>query len=384
MSSSLKQHFEDYEKIAQTGFVTIAETVPQPTKFIDLMDPNKTVLDWTDKVIFVVLLQVKHSLTTSGKLNTSILTRGDKGSSYKRQKLQHYQSGDNGNWDRMYVFADLLDNGRCLVMLKTKTRESMDFTSINRKRASQILTGGVFAIFEPTPTDDRRKLGSMPMATSEYPLFPLPFAAEKFTIKNTIPTYMPNKLEVGEQKYFIIHDVQTLEINGFRLDNTYTCKGRECDKAHKLFTNQHCGCTAVGNHRNVGCFNVVFDNPFGRDRIHNEDKVVVRLHRSLRTTNMFFEDVEEYAREYSDVNCQSMKKQIKRMVKYINNKGGWTIVGWFRKGETIEEVATNDTDRVESDTVKCHLSYLGPTDATVLNKKEYKELLVDKNIASNA
>ena len=375
-TTTLKEHWATYELADLPERLSARATdTPTPTRFIDLMGESMTAVDWKDKVIFVMLLQVKHSTTTSGaKLGVTSLQRKDGGN--KRAKLNNY--ADPKSWDRMYLFADLMDPGRCLVMLKTRTQESMSLTNIVRKRGGQILTGSLFAIFEPMPTDDRRQLGIMPMVTSDFPLLPLRDFTDANGRKETVPQYLPDGLGTGEQKYFVLHEVKSLNILMFNLDRENTCGGRECDKAHKLYRGNNCGCTTLSNQRHVGSMVVVFDNHFNKTNIHHLDKIQVTGFRSLRTTQLFFDNMEEYVSDYTDMQLKTVKQKVEKIVTYVNSNCGWTVVGWFRKGQTVEsEVATNDTDLVESDTVIFHISCLVPTDGNIIKQDEYKKLLVD-------
>lgn len=368
--SHLSQHYIDYLYHAD-ALSKLAEDKPIPVKFNSLMGENLTALDMKDRVCFVMLLQIKHSSMASSSLNYSSLQRT--GNGVKRQKL----TNNNIPWDRMYVFADLLDVGSCLIIMMQKTRSARDFMRVVHRQGGGILTGGIFALFEPTPTHDRKKLGSMSIVESNAALVPLKNYTMVHRTIHTIPKYMPSSLDVGSQKYFAIHNCITLSIPFFRIDNSYTCQGRECDKAHKIATNQHCGCTLLSSIRNVGVMTLVFKNPFDRANIDVHEFVQVHDFRSLRTTNIFFKDLEHYAAEYSDSMQKDLRKRVSAMVNYINGNGGWTMVGWFRKGETIEDVATNDTDRVESDSVVIHISYLVPTNDEIMNNTEYKVKLVD-------
>jgi hypothetical protein len=48
----------------------------------------------------------------------------------------------------------------------------------------------------------------------------------------------------------------------------------------------------------------------------------------------------------------------------VNNDGGWTIVGWYHKGEIMDASApTNDaSNEIASDNHLIHINYLYPTD----------------------
>jgi hypothetical protein len=67
-----------------------------------------------------------------------------------------------------------------------------------------------------------------------------------------------------------------------------------------------------------------------------------------------------------DEQVLNIREKIKAMVEMINSNGGWTMVGWFRKGE-VKDVSSTD-QKIDNDTVTPHISCLVPT------RKDYAHL----------
>ena len=62
------------------------------------------------------------------------------------------------------------------------------------------------------------------------------------------------------------------------------------------------------------------------------------------------------------------------VVSYINNNGGFTVIGWYKKG-SINDISTEESDdQVESSEMGYHVVSITPTNKTILEKEEYKKL----------
>ena len=70
------------------------------------------------------------------------------------------------------------------------------------------------------------------------------------------------------------------------------------------------------------------------------------------------------------------KKKVDTMVKYVNEHNGWTIVGWFRRGE----VQDASTEGASADAVKTklHIALLVPTRDKIrkLRDEEFNKLRI--------
>ena len=125
----------------------------------------------------------------------------------------------------------------------------------------------------------------------------------------------------------------------FRLVSSGNCNGILCDSAQTLGQTQFCGCfhshRSYGNH--VGEFDVSLAHPFGRE-IHAEPLVYIDMHRSLHTSKLFFNDFRGFCGRYNESEQYAkVREKVVGCVNYINqNGGGWTVVGWFHKGEVAD------------------------------------------------
>ena len=59
---------------------------------------------------------------------------------------------------------------------------------------------------------------------------------------------------------------------------------------------------------------------------------------------------------------------------HINDNGGFTVIGWYKKG-SINDISTEESDnQVESSEMGYHIVSITPTNKTILENEEYKKL----------
>ena len=273
-----------------------------------------------------------------------------------------------------------MNPGHCLVMLVSHTATAREMfsnmpTKVPANSDKGTIVGCLFAIPEPFPTKDLKRLGTLPLIQTHHALVPLKRSTPIHRMVSTMRQYKPNNILAGDQRYFVLHNVKDLQIAFFKLTNKNCCSGLQCDKALSICHGQSCGCTFLRNDLFtwVGEFGLSFPNPFSADVDQSSD-INVADFRSLRTSSMFFKDFRLFCRDYNSAQLTSVRKQVSALVSLVNDNGGWTIVGWFRKGETVDTVvATNDTQREESTTVNVHISFMLPTNETLLKSPQFKE-----------
>lgn len=322
-----------------------------------------------DKVLAGLCLSVKHSSTSKHVEKITRMQGFGSGRNNKRVKI-------GTSWDRMYVFADLRHPGKCFVIMLESTSKVRNVFELN---SGNVIVGSPFYILEPTPTTDRRLLGSMPIIETMHKLVPIVFSLEAVPISTVVPsTNITRNIVKGDQYYFTCHNVNDVALNLFHLTNQGCCKGVECDKAVFMDSdkNEFCGClyshSMFGNM--VAEMDVTFPNPFPKE-IDASPTLSVQRFRSLRTTKLFFENYPSFTRVYEEANHHyALRTSIRDIVTYINTHGGWTIVGWFRKGEITD--ASNESERVENLTINVHLSLLIPTRQDLWEEDEFHGKLV--------
>ena len=98
--------------------------------------------------------------------------------------------------------------------------------------------------------------------------------------------------------------------------------------------------------------------------------------RSMKLTQLFFTDISKVSSKESrliQTLHKPMRKNIPKMVKYINDNGGWTIAGWHRRGMIPSE---KESEQFLNSFTIGHCTHLQPTSAD-LTAKECTDLKLD-------
>ena len=134
--------------------------------------------------------------------------------------------------------------------------------------------------------------------------------------------------------------------------------------------NVGCGCihTGIDKYARVGQLTVGLTVP----ESFNEKKYVeIHDFRSLRLTELFVHDHKEFQKigieEMGDKHVGNNKK-IKAMVEYVNQNEGWTIIGWYRRGQTKD--ASNETVTTEAMETSLHIVLLVPSKVSIRDLKD--------------
>ena len=76
-----------------------------------------------------------------------------------------------------------------------------------------------------------------------------------------------------------------------------------------------------------------------------------------------------------------IRNRIKSMIEFANDNGGWTVIGWYRCGESIDTNRVENGDRllVDAETFQQHVVRILPSNPAVTDFNLYKRMLVDFN-----
>jgi hypothetical protein len=65
---------------------------------------------------------------------------------------------------------------------------------------------------------------------------------------------------------------------------------------------------------------------------------------------------------------------VEKIANYVNNNGGWTIIGWVWTGKVKDASSDANTDEaLESLEPRFHVSYLFPTDKSIVQCESFKD-----------
>ena len=76
-----------------------------------------------------------------------------------------------------------------------------------------------------------------------------------------------------------------------------------------------------------------------------------------------------------------LRKHVKKLVDLVNDKHGWTMVGWVCTGKVKDASETGNKEAIDiaAEDVSPHITYLFPSDPEDVNPNkvaEYKKLLI--------
>jgi hypothetical protein len=307
-----------------------------------------------DKVLVGMLVSMKHSSTSSSnniKLRYGGMTQNSTSRTSSFMKLR----GGNMNvtYDRLFFFADMNTPGKCFVIL-TETVHKSDFLMSFAQQ--NIAIGDIFAIIEPDQVV-RALQGDLPLINTSKPLYPLLNCPREL-----VPLVVP---ETGKQRYFCLEGVlvQLSKVEAVKA----SCTGTLCDRQNTILQTGSCGCLYF----NRTC-SVVLDMTVtfkAVDANGYENQYSVPHFRSWRTSKIFIHPTVMTAdNEVFFAHTREIRQVATNTKNVINNSGGWTIVGWYRKGEIIDASAlsNNAGSEIASDNHPIHISYLYPTNPTCL------------------
>ena len=279
-----------------------------------------------------------------------------------RQRL----GGGNKNYDRLALFADTKEPGRCFAVIFKNPAMSSSFF----KRCERTHEGVGYTFFLDEPTGVTNTLGS----TSSVPIVDevldcLPLSNSIKTLVPTVPLVPP---EMGCTRYFASHNV-SLEIPNASFVESL-CNGIFCDRqlcADSMTNPKSAKCGCFHYDRTSAPitiqFGITLECPLDFDQTGATD---VSSFRSYRTTLLFIKKENlKYVKKDSYHHLHLLRKAVEDIFTYVNNNGGWSYIGWLRTGTVhdVSETQSNTAENLASTSQMPHLSYLYPTNELLIN-----------------
>lgn len=168
-----------------------------------------------------------------------------------------------------------------------------------------------------------------------------------------------------EMRYFVLKGQKiAYDKNHMPVVWKTSCNADVCDRLQfQHSTTVSCGCFGQNSKNDSSARNCIlkFDIWF---KDSAGQKVGVENFTSLRTSRVFFKN-EVVVGDYETLSAAGNKEILHRKfacaVKHINKAGGWTIVGWFIRGEIDDDAKEDAESNALSDKLQYHISYLYPT-----------------------
>lgn len=252
---------------------------------------------------------------------------------------------------RMIMFGDAFSSTNqtfCIVLAhKSSLLQHCKFSSL----AAELSVGDVVMIHEPSFCT--KTLGSsIPILEGFRCIVPL--RRDVYVI----PKQVTMSSEANQQIHFVEHNCQ-VQLSRARFlwgGEAVPCVGNTCDRQSTKCK----GCNGVSPQRRnfVLCVTVEVLNRPDYDAVSG--RAVFEL-RSYRFTNLVIKDIETFSRmpyENMENYTYPVRAAVLSVQDYVNNHGGWTVIGWHRRGV----IRTGIDDALELSTeTKGHLVRLEPT-----------------------
>ena len=290
--------------------------------------------------------------------------------------LQVYNSFGSGRaapavhkiYDRMCLFADAKHSGKCFGMVMPTKTDSTTFFSHGAAQGYGV--GNGWLIKEPPYTVNR--LGS-----SENSITLIEASTSHGVPLANAVRYVPcSPLSLPKlpdaTSYFCYHNITTLRVSNAVMVQS-GCNGNLCDRQVKPEKSQHwkCGCLYTDQKRHffVIKMNVLVPCETGTNVLGS---IIIPDFRSNRTTSVFIDDSTVQHWRESDKLTGKLRSKARGMIEYINENGGWTILGWVRTGAVSDSSDKKDRETIVTVNTAPHLSYMMPTHLQVLNNIGFK------------
>jgi hypothetical protein len=336
------------------------------TSFVDLnLVPEEgpgEVLSPQTKIVPLVYFQNRdHANALEDKVLHLKILSCTMGGSSRNATINNYATTGNKrmkttqtvkSYNRFFLCADLSNPPHCCAIMTQNVQET---TNLLRHLHGTTFVGKDFYLFEPNLTT--QSIGkTLPIVNfKDRTLIPL-----KLTEESTRSTSSKMRLPTvpAETNYFVLKN-QSIHLHRPTMPFDVSCSGMQCDRQKPR---GECTCLHNGPDKAfVYSFDIEFPIPpkFGFGNSYTTSGF-----RSLQTTKIFFHNFDDYVSIFEiDDEMLAVKRthrsKISDMVQYINNHGGWTIVGWFKLGEVAD--AANEKEKVVNTDVTVRLSYLYPS-----------------------
>jgi hypothetical protein len=337
-----------------------SEFVPVPVDFFATSEYKK---DPDGKFILGILLAVRHSSASEGEKAIKYTST----STYYQRGNSRAKTVGNKPYDRYMIYGDVLTPGKCFVIINPKHGDSIRLFRRVARAGNGV--GTLVAACEPDPIvqtmGENSSLYIVENPTDYYQL--------NNDFEQVVPQVSPVIPPANHTAWFCHHNINSLSFHHVTLQDA-SCSGTFCDKQQAgLSPHQSCGCLYKSlGHANdkVLDYDVIFPVPASVDQA---GEITVSHTRSYNTTKLMFKD-ENFSTIDMDIHQKSIREAVEKIANCVNNNGGWTIIGWVRTGKVKDASSDANTDEaLESLEPRFHVSYLFPTDKSIVQCESFKD-----------
>ena len=346
------------------GLTTYDSSMKIPDSVVEV-DLKHMMLECPERKCCIMYLQLIRivSGSSAGQNNASTYQ-----SYYKKNKKD---LSSTSQYYRLFLFRDLISpDGKVVYIVEGKHMNDNLWARYPLLHDNGVLTIGTYiGVINPMPIN-QWFCNEIPIIECRGGCFVMkpPGSVTSINIdmgvvKNTTRAFVLNNVNV---------DLSSMDVH------TTKCSGLFCDRQRAVEVgrgNRACGCysmqTRIGNIVLVHQVNV-----------SKGDKDIVTMDdfSSLQFSSLYLKDdftstirfnLLDYTTSYF-----TLQKDADDVVEYINTNGGFTVIGWYKRGE-INDVSNDDSqNEVESSEIGYHIVYIFPTNRAIVNRVGLKLSLI--------
>lgn len=315
----------------------------------------------------VMYLQLIHIVSGSnnGQNNTSTYQ-----SYFNKNKNKKDMTGSQ--FYRLFLFRDLLSlDGKVVYMVEGKSMNDKLWTRYPLLRDNGVLTIGTYiAIINPHPIN-QWFCNEIPIVECRGGCYVMKAPGAMASVKidmgvtlNTTRAFVLNNVDV---------ELQSMDVN------TTKCSGHFCDRQRAIEigrNNRACGCYSMPDRQ----ANLVLVHHV---TLSKDSEVIVTMKdfSSLQFSKMYMKTPFSSTTRFNNLDFTpayfSLQKAADDVVEYINDNGGFTVIGWYKRGE-INDVSNEESQNdVESSDIGYHIVHMYLTNREVAKRTDLEAMKFD-------
>lgn len=328
-----------------------------------------------NRILVGCLLAVKYNPAQGAAISASYRSLSSRsfGASAKQAKI----ANTSYPYRRLFTFLDVnTTSGKCFVVVEGNSEDEKKLWAYNRES----FRVGDFVMIEEPHNVDTFIGGSIPIVRTDNPFRIIYLPSSSQNIKEIAPRIDTTEEMCG----FLFSNVraQHIQVSGITAIKAI-CAGFLCDRqvdpSHK--GNMVTGCGCYTQHRTQSA-NIVLKMSVSLNKPESNLNNVVVSYLSWRTTNLIFNPPMKtgVTVEMLRTHKQRIREVFLAISDFIDERGGWTIIGWYKSGTKQDASAGSDSGAsslVQSDEIGYHISYMFPSNKDVLTDGNFKALQID-------
>ena len=302
----------------------------------------------------------------------------------RRNNRSNTSSSSEANFSRIYLLriiseTNISDHGRLFYLLESKNSNATLFNrNIDFRDNGTITIGTIVRVVGPQAIETR--MGDIVMVKTPNPLIVMQRAG--------LPTFAINsEIQANQSMAFCLNE-RILNVNQTYVVQT-SCSGLMCDKGRVEDWNGSKGCGCVGMHNNISNLAIVHSIWFESDNDGAQRRISHNNFSSTKFSLTYLSNRIPSSTRQSTLSATGgdgdnalwdIEDAVDRVKDFVNNNGGWTIIGWYKRGaikdkslvgesasESNRNGATNNDEVVGSGQLHFHIVELLPTNRRFLD-----------------